>query len=295
MRDSMRAVIYGKPRQRECSAVAEGLTALGHSVLWRNHGYFSEGDALPDVDLVVTFGQRLHSAAVAREYRSMGVPVLTVDLPPVREPVEDHEQAYRALWLDHVNWLPDERCSDDRAIRIGWPVRSQRAGRGRRVLVCGQTADDAAHGMDAASVHEWARSTLEAIAEFHPVDWRPHPRHQFTVPGFEAQSYGQSLDETLYRGDWWAVVSFNSTAGLTALMQGIPIFCDESCFYSEVANTSLSAISDPWFPTRGQLAGFFSRLAHVQWTFDELASGEAVSFVLRHAGETHQELSRTAA
>jgi hypothetical protein len=279
MRNLQRAVIYGKPRQRECAAVAEGLESLGAAVQWRNHGYFSPGDVLADVDVAVTFGQRLHSAVAAQCYRDAGVPVLTVDLPPIRDTGSDEDQKYRSLWLDRVNWLPTGPCPADRMTEMGIEYPAGRREGGRTVLVCGQTEADAAHGMGAVEIRAWSQSTLDAVGEFYPVLWRPHPKCIFAVDGHSAWSVGQPL-EVILRDHWRAVVTFNSTAGLTALRLGIPVFCDPSCFYAELGNVSLAGLSEPRFPTVDEFVGFFSRLTYTQWTFEELANGEALDFVL---------------
>lgn len=278
MRELREAVVYGKPRQRECSAVAEGLSALGAAVRWHGIGYFDESDVF-DVDVAVTFGQRLWSGGIAEAYRKRGVPVLTIDLPPIRVGELGNEQ--RSLWLDRVNWIPDEALPTDRFERLGLGVPTRRYGTG--VLLCGQVSDDAAHGMDAVDLRQWAQTTADAIGEFDSVTWRPHPHDKFQLDGFPMQVPTIPFHEVLER-KWWAVATYNSTCGVEALLSGLPVFCSQSSFYGEIANTSLAALSEPHFPDPATAESFFSRLAYTQWTFDELASGEAVAFALESAG-----------
>jgi hypothetical protein len=271
-------VIYGKPRQQECAAVAEGLSALGTAVSWRSAAYADpQDDYFDDVDLAVTFGQRLWSAAMARAYRDNGVPVVTVDLPPLR--LNGYPHSHRAVWLNHVNWMPAEPCPPDRLDRMHLRFNERRDPGSAGVLVCGQTEDDAAHGMGAVALREWARSTCVAAGDFYPVTWRPHPRCQFTVGGFQMSKPEEPIEEVLRR-DWRAVVTFNSTVGLSTILAGLPVFCAPTCFYSELANVSLAGLPVPGFPDIGQLVRFFSRLAYVQWSFDEISSGEALAFIL---------------
>ena len=255
--------------------MAEGFKSLGHRVTWRNHGWFEDDDVFPDAGIVVTFGQRLWSAKIAETYRGMGVPVVTVDLPPLR--MDGLEYDYRALWLNHVNWMPAHECPCDRLEELNLEFRSHRED-GHGVLLCGQCADDAAHGMGAVELRDWAQRQADAIGEFDSVTWRPHPQNPLHLDGF-GESNG-TLAEALSR-DWRAVATFNSTCGLVALLEGLPVFCDESAFYAEVANTSLARLQNPTWPDIGARIEFFCRLAYVQWTFDELASGEAVQFILR--------------
>ena len=275
----MRVIVFGKPRQRECTAVAEGFEALGAAVSWLTpKGQPGDEATYPETDVAVTFGQRLHSGAVAAEYRRRGTTVLTVDLPPMR--VNGMEETHRALWLDRVNWMPEQRCDPRRLQSFNLdfvPLKH-----GRAVLVCGQTENDAAHGLGPAELRKWANDHACAIGEWMRVVWRPHPRCQFHLDGWPAHTMDEDLEDVLRRG-WHAVVTYNSTAGLTALLHGIPVFCDPSSFYAELGNPTIATISTPRWPSIGDRLEFFSRLAHVQWTFAELASGEALAFVTNQA------------
>jgi hypothetical protein len=275
------AAIYGKPRQRECGAVAEGLTALGAAVRWRSAGYFTDDDVFDDVDCVVTFGQRLHSKTVASTYRERGVPVITIDLPPLR--IDDFESTHRAMWLDHVNWMPEHPCPADRLMNLKLKINERRED-GSGVLVAGQAQDDAAHGMGAVALREWAKSTANAVGDFYPVTWRPHPQYSFKLNGFQVSD--EPIDEALEK-DWRAVVTYNSTVGLAALLAGIPVFCDPSSFYAELCGTSLAGLAAPRFPTIGRMTRFFSRLAYVMWTFDEIESGKPIEFILKQIEGRH--------
>lgn len=270
----MRVVVYGKPRQRECLAVAQGCEALGYRVVWRNHGWFDPtGDVFDDAALVVTFGQRLWSGVIADTYRRRGVPVLTVDLPPIRL------EGYRALWLERVNWVPDGPMDSRRLARLQLPFTPLRSA-GNKVLVCGQVAGDAAHQMSAKQTRKWAEAVLAEIDRlgFDAV-WRPHPEDRVSIGGV-ARSDPDTPLHTVLDGDWWALVTHNSTSGITAILKGIPVFCAPDCFYRPLGNDCLQRMDVPFWPTLGERWDFFSRLAYAQWTFEELESGEAIQFAL---------------
>lgn len=275
----MRVVVFGKPRQRECKAVAEGFTALGAAVSWLTpKGQPGDEATYPDADYVVTFGQRLHSGRIASEYRRRGTAVLTIDLPPIR--VNGMAETHRALWLDRVNWMPKGRCEHDRINELGVTFRPLNYG--RDVLLCGQTESDAAHGMGPVELREWANAQAETVGEWHRVVWRPHPQGHFHLDGWPARTVGECIETVLQLG-WHAVVTYNSTVGLTALLYGVPVFCDPSSFYSELCSTSLARITEPRWPSIADRLEFFSRLAYTQWTFDELAGGEPLEFITNQA------------
>lgn len=278
----MRVVVYGKPRQRECAAMAEGCEALGHRVTWRNHGWWDEaGDYFEDAGLVVTFGQRLWSGVIADAYRRRGVPVLTVDLPPIRR------EGYRALWLDRINWMPAGKCDADRLAKMRLhfsPLRDA----GDTILVCGQVSGDAAHQMNAKQMRTWAESVIGYLRDAgYSVLWRPHPQDPFPIDGVRRSDPDTPLEEELRLGTW-AIVTHNSTSGITSILEGVPVVCAPDCFYAELCSDSLECMADPYWPTLAERWDFFSRLAYVQWTFDELASGEAMRFVLGQTDKIKQ-------
>jgi len=272
----VRVVVYGKPRQKECSAVAEGFTALGGSVSWCAPKGWTEAEADPSMDVAVTFGQRVHSARIAAEYRRIGIPVITVDLPPLR--VNGMADTHRALWLNYVNWMPSGECDPERLQSFNLEFRPLNYG--RDILLCGQTEDDAAHGMGAMELRKWANDQAEAVGEWHKVVWRPHPQGHFHLDGWPARTVGEDIEVVLRRG-WHACITYNSTVGIAALLNGVPVFCDPSSFYAELGSTSLARLTEPRWPSLGERVAFFSRLAYVQWTFDELSSGEALKFILK--------------
>lgn len=289
MRTVRSAVVYGKPRQRECAAVSEGLQALGAAVTWRNHGYWDPATGvLEDADVIATFGQRLWSKKIAAAYRERGVPVLTVDLPPLR--IGTMADDYRALWLDWVNWLPGDNCPSDRLTRLFSHYRIQferRRNAGERVLLCGQCAEDAAHGLGALELRDWFQLLADTIAEFNALVWRPHPRDRFKLNGFPMSDPDQPIAEVL-REDWHAVATLNSTSGLEAILNGLPVFCSTESFYGDIANTNLATLQNPWWPGLGRRAQWFARLAYSQWTFGELASGEAIRYALGQIESTQR-------
>ena len=270
--------VYGKPTQAEPAAVARGFEALGHRICWRVPlGFVQPDDVFQDADIIVTFGQRLWSGRIAAYYREHGVPVLTVDLPPLR--VGEIAETHRALWLNHVNWIPAEPQPCDRLERLHLRFEPHRDD-GDAVLLCGQVADDAAHGMSTTELREWTQGMAESLAEFYPVTFRPHPRNRMKLDGFVSSDPDIPI-ETEFGMRYRAVATYNSTCGLTALLHGLPVLCDACASYAELAMTSLAGLANLFWPGLGKRIEFFCRLAYSQWTFDELASGEAVTFMLR--------------
>lgn len=262
----MKAGIFGRPSQGVFGLVARGIDALGYQPIFQRPSVWSEHQA-QEFDLVVTTGARLHSAQIRDLYRERGVPVIILDLSPIRR------DGLWALWPYKLNTVPIE-ADRDRLSLVHWGQREI----GVDVLICGQVAGDAAHGMDREQIRSWFGRTAELVREklpSHRVIWRPHPQYPFEMPGFDYSdprkvSFEDALDGV------GAVVTFNSTAGLFSISQGIPTFVSHTCFYKEAASgTGLPSMkgSDA-LPPRDTIEDYFSRLTHCVWAEDELATAE---------------------
>lgn len=68
----------------------------------------------------------------------------------------------------------------------------------------------------------------------------------------------------------WAVVTFTSSAGIEAAINGVPVFCDRSCASAQVGLTNLSKIEQPIYPDRTQ---WLNTLAYSQFYIDEIRDG----------------------
>jgi hypothetical protein len=71
----------------------------------------------------------------------------------------------------------------------------------------------------------------------------------------------------------WAVISHNSSPGVAAAIEGIPVFVTDPVRSQvrDVANTDLSKIENPTLPDREQC---INRISQFHWSHDELKSGE---------------------
>jgi hypothetical protein len=107
---------------------------------------------------------------------------------------------------------------------------------------------------------------------------RPHPRQRIAnipgcviespkpIPGtYDSFDYDQCLKTT------WAVINHNSGPGSQAILNGVPAFVDASSLAAPVANLDIANIENPLRPNREE---WLERIAHTEWTQEEIASGE---------------------
>ena len=75
----------------------------------------------------------------------------------------------------------------------------------------------------------------------------------------------------------WAVVIWHSTAGVHALVEGVPVLCDAPAWILKPVAGTIEQVDSPLMPDREP---HFHRLAWAQWTLAEVATGVAFKGLL---------------
>lgn len=176
---------------------------------------------------------------------------------------------YVALALDGHNgagrW---PRGSSERFKRLGVDFRPWRQD-GGHVLVCPSRGI----GMQ-PTPEDWTERTVAALRKFtkREIRVRPHPGNWKRLPEHPNVSLARDLEGA------WACVIWASTAGVQALIQGVPvIYTAPNWICAGAASNRLADIENPPMPERLPV---FERLASAQWTLPEIESGEAFKAVL---------------
>lgn len=108
----------------------------------------------------------------------------------------------------------------------------------------------------------WALSVASRVDG--PMVFRPHPRSPQVAPrGLEIDTL--PLAESLARAG--KVIAYTSNIGHDALLAGVEIEADGPAAWAGV--------------TLARRTKYFHRLAYAQWLLPEIASGEAIEFILR--------------
>jgi len=164
--------------------------------------------------------------------------------------------------------------------RHGRLMEPWRMGGGDYALLIGQVEDDAAVASLPEGFHAWASAAAAAlIALGHKVVYRPHPfgdRH-FSPEG-AAPSWATRAPDLRPWGSLVAdlacaalCVTFNSTAGVEAVLAGVPtVTRDAGAMAWPVATHDLT---EPL--ARPDREAWAHALAWTQWTLDEIARGDA--------------------
>ena len=225
-----------------------------------------------------TCGEHWTEDRARAELKAAGVPVLVADLGYFHRAKGPHDATgYNQLGVGSLCWVPPVDVPDDRWRALGIPdALPPVSGRGKVCLVLGQVAGDTQHKMTAANLHAWfADHTHSLRADGWRIVYRPHPIMRGTEPRATWADAVRTNDHaTLAEGIASAsrVVTYNSTAGLEAILAGVPVTCSPFAHYAVVAEYGSGGV------THERTMQHMHRLAYAQWTCDELASGEALRF-----------------
>jgi hypothetical protein len=151
---------------------------------------------------------------------------------------------------------------------------------GNHILIC--TQRNGGWSMKGLSVLDWLEHTVDNIRKYsdRPIIVRGHPgdkkakNYLKSVPGrYTVSSNDHILDD--FR-DAWAVVTYNSSPGVAAAIEGIPTFITDPCPQTsqayEVGNYELSDIESPQLKDR---QGWIEKISMCHWHLGELDSGAA--------------------
>jgi hypothetical protein len=144
---------------------------------------------------------------------------------------------------------------------------------GEHILIVGQPA----HGFSASKfdIENWYPAIVSKLRELtdRPLFFRQHPLQKQlpNLPGVKMiGTYDQPLEKDFE--NCWAVISKTSSMTISALLNGIPVICDDDLNPGcDLAEKNVASINSPVMPTREQ---FFYDLAYTQWNLKEIEKGE---------------------
>lgn len=244
-----------------------------------------------------TAGWHEREAAARGILRVCGIPLLVTDLGYLRRaPSPASLEGYYQVGIGCLCWLPGEDEWEQgaggreqgpvssafgsrpwaearlRALQVEITERVDPESRPAVVLVLGQKPNDGQHGMDSPALQSWL---TDAAAEYFARGWkvlvRPHPRYTELKLGLphEMCSVNEPLAAQFARVR--EVVTINSTAGVEALIAGLPVRSHEMAHYHALGRN----------PGVALLRSHLRRLACAQWTIEELRRGDALRFMSR--------------
>lgn len=143
---------------------------------------------------------------------------------------------------------------------------------GDEIIVAGQSAKAATeHGF---RYGEWERLMVERLAGCGKrIVYRPKPNDLRAQPiagtVFDRRPLGEALASA------WAVATHHSNVAIDALVAGVPVYCELGA--GAAFSVPFEALADP--PLRPGREQFLADTAYLQWTLDEMRSGECWAYM----------------
>jgi hypothetical protein len=151
---------------------------------------------------------------------------------------------------------------------------------GSHILIC--TQRNGGWSMKGLNVSQWLEKTVDEIKKYsnRPIIVRGHPGDKTAATYLKSKAgrYSVSTNDYILQdfANAWAVVTYNSTPGVAASIEGIPAFVTDSVPQTSqaytVANYTLSDIENPELKERQQ---WIEKLSMCHWKFEELSNGSA--------------------
>jgi hypothetical protein len=245
-------------------AFSAGFKAIGYKVALHDpRGDSNAGDVL------AIWNRKGHFERIADRFEAAGGTVLVAENGYIGR--DDQGQQYYAIARHAHNGRGEwPTGGGERWARLGVQLKPWRAD-GEHILICPNRHFGQAGGvMPANWEHEIARQIQRHTSR--PVRIRPHPGHWKRLATHPDVTLADDL-----RGAW-AVVIWGSSAGVKALVAGIPVIrCAPWWIAASAAGNDISHIANPPMPERLPV---FERLAWAQWTMAEIADGTAFRALL---------------
>jgi hypothetical protein len=151
---------------------------------------------------------------------------------------------------------------------------------GNHILIC--TQRNGGWSMKGLNVNQWLEKTVDEIKKYsdRPIIVRGHPGDKMAASYLRSKPgrYTVSTNEHILQdfANAWAVITYNSTPGVAAAIEGIPAFITDPVPQTSqaypVGNYDLSYIENPELKDRQQ---WIERLSMCHWHFGELSNGSA--------------------
>ncbi len=276
-----RAIQLGRVGHKErIKAMRIGVASVGGMVVdcpYSDVATLEKLTAAHDVRFAYTCGMHWTERAARAFLESKCIPLVVLDLGYFKRAKNSTDRVgYNQVGLGKIGWVPECEVDSSRWDALGIPdAVAPVTDRPRNVLVLGQVPNDSQHHMTEKVLNAWLDEHTKAFRDAgYRVTFRPHPLHtkgERPICDMVSVPKNCTLAESLAQCSH--VVTFNSTAGLEAILAGVPVVCDESAHYAHVADTEKG---NHWL---GSVMRHMHRLAWSQWTCAEIETGDPLRFL----------------
>lgn len=271
----MKISIFNKFGALNSQPVFEAFQA-GLDQLGIDYDFHNETADIAVIWSMVWAGRMLPNQQVWQRFRAAGKPVIVLEVGTI------HRGKTWKVGLNGtgLNSFYYQNLDFDRAEKLNLQVRPWTQS-GRHIVIATQRTDSEQwSGMPSAN--NWLSHVVNTVKSYtsRPIVVRSHPREKIIVPTgclhYLPKKIVDSYDDYDFEksiANAWAVINWNSGPGVKSVLAGVPAFVGASSLARPVANLRLSAIENPVRPDRTE---WLIKLAHTEWTLEEIASGQPI-------------------
>ena len=253
------------------NSVINGLLKQGHEVVQNSM----------DVDVPVIWsllwhGRMAPNKTIWETFHSQNKKVLVIEVGNIKR---NHTWK---VGIDGINRKADfgpKNNGPDRVNKFNLKYLPWRE-KGEHIILCVQH-DKSEQWKYMPPLNQYIHETIWEIRKYtkRKIIIRTHPRCPVKINLRDEKDVGMQMpklikdsydDFDLDLKNCWAVVSWSSNPGPTAILNGIPAFVGEQSLAYDVGNTDLAHIEDPKMPDRQQ---WLQDYAYTEWTTNEIAEG----------------------
>lgn len=248
------------------NAFEQGLKSLGHEIV-------TSDEDVAVIWSVLWQGRMAGNQSVYQKCRAEGKPIVIIEVGNLIR-----NTTWR-ICLNHINGLGEfgnsKSLDPSRLVKLGISLKPVNMSRRPEILIaCQHQASLQWQGQ--TTMAKWAQDMVYKIRQYtqRKIVIRPHPRSPFylDVPGATLERPAKlagTYDSFNIDYAYHSVINFNSGPAVQAAINGTPVVCDVTSLAYPVSER-LENIENPTLPDRDE---WFLKLAHTEWTVEEIAQG----------------------
>lgn len=281
----MNVVFFASDKAREhmlAEAMGPSIRASGASYrIVRTAEYGEEmrhEGPIPGTDLAIVFGVKGKSRQIIEDHRLLGIGTLYLDKGISRQKGTGGHTEYTRVFVNGMSpahYITKRKFPADRFRALKLRIEPRRTS-GDYVLFCGSSQKyHEFRGLPPSQ--EFAEGVIKRLTKLTDqlIVFRPKPsdRDARPIPNAAFSHAATDFGEALRRAS--CLVTHGSSAGVWAILAGVPVISLGDSICSPVAESSLENIRKPFWPDDALRGRWASAMAYCQWTTKELEDGTA--------------------
>lgn len=241
-----------------------------------------ENHERPDADAVVIWSVLLNlygRKPIYDHYTKKGTKIIVIEVGGIIR-----NQSWR-IGINGINReaeFGNKNCDNSRLKKLQLDPKPWKKERGNNIIICTQNENSAA--WPKIKMLDWCEQVLQWIRSQSPnhIILRPHPRHRLNFDhlmrkyGEMSVSFPQNTgnkDEVDFKQiiqNAHCVINYNSNPAIESVLEGVPVYVDESSLCWPVGNSIGGDINNPVMPDR---TTWLNEISYCEWFIDEIRKG----------------------